>query len=87
MREIRLSGSVEGVVSNHDPYSDFNYHRIHGALGVVLLCKQILSACGCLHYATSKKCLMAIPLLCPHYESLRIVSCALALAFWLFLKG
>src|ERR1700730_151691 len=22
MREIRLSGSVEGVVSNHDPYSD-----------------------------------------------------------------
>jgi hypothetical protein len=24
MREIRLSGSVEGVVSNHDPYSDFS---------------------------------------------------------------
>jgi hypothetical protein len=24
MREIRLSGSVEGVVSNHDPYSDLN---------------------------------------------------------------
>jgi len=23
MRETRLSGSVEGVVSNHDPYSDF----------------------------------------------------------------
>jgi len=23
MREIRSSGSVEGVVSNHDPYSDF----------------------------------------------------------------
>jgi hypothetical protein len=23
MREIRLSGSVEGVVSNHDPYSDW----------------------------------------------------------------
>ncbi len=22
MREIRLSGSVEGVVRNHDPYSD-----------------------------------------------------------------
>jgi hypothetical protein len=22
MRETRLSGSVEGVVSNHDPYSD-----------------------------------------------------------------
>jgi hypothetical protein len=22
MREIRLSGSVEGVVSNHDPYAD-----------------------------------------------------------------
>ena len=25
MREIRLSGSVEGVVSNHDPYSDLFY--------------------------------------------------------------
>src|SRR6266566_3184668 len=23
MRETRLSGSVEGVVSNHDPYSDW----------------------------------------------------------------
>jgi hypothetical protein len=23
MRSCRLSGSVEGVVSNHDPYSDF----------------------------------------------------------------
>src|SRR5580693_5759009 len=23
MREIRSSGSVEGVVSNHDPYSDY----------------------------------------------------------------
>ena len=23
MREIRSSGSVEGVVSNHDPYSDW----------------------------------------------------------------
>jgi hypothetical protein len=26
MRETRLSGSVEGVVSNHDPYSDFVTH-------------------------------------------------------------
>ena len=26
MREIRLSGSVEGVVSNHDPYSDCRTH-------------------------------------------------------------
>ena len=26
MRETRSSGSVEGVVGNHDPYSDFlNY--------------------------------------------------------------
>jgi len=24
MREIRSSGSVEGVVSNHDPYSDLS---------------------------------------------------------------
>jgi hypothetical protein len=23
MREIRSSGSAEGVMSNHDPYSDF----------------------------------------------------------------
>jgi hypothetical protein len=28
MREIRSSGSVEGVVSNHDPYSDFGYSTI-----------------------------------------------------------
>jgi len=25
MRENRSSGSVEGVVSNHDSYSDYNY--------------------------------------------------------------
>jgi hypothetical protein len=25
MREIRPSGSVEGVVSNHDPYSDCSF--------------------------------------------------------------
>ena len=24
MREIRSSGSAEGVMSNHDPYSDFS---------------------------------------------------------------
>jgi hypothetical protein len=24
MRSCRLSGSVEGVVSNHDPYSDWD---------------------------------------------------------------
>jgi hypothetical protein len=28
MRETRSSGSVEGVVSNHDPYSDFEEHSI-----------------------------------------------------------
>ncbi len=27
MRETRLSGSVEGVVSNHDPYSDWKVFR------------------------------------------------------------
>ena len=30
MREIRLSGSVEGVVSNHDPYSDCETKRARG---------------------------------------------------------
>lgn len=25
MREIRSSGSAEGVMSNHDPYSDYDY--------------------------------------------------------------
>ncbi len=27
MRETRLSGSVEGVVSNHDPYSDLFFDK------------------------------------------------------------
>src|SRR5215468_3755424 len=31
MRESRLSGSVEGVVSDHDPYSDSGQVRAHGA--------------------------------------------------------
>jgi hypothetical protein len=29
MREIRLSGSVEGVVSDHDPYSDSQKSQQH----------------------------------------------------------
>jgi hypothetical protein len=28
MRETRLSGSVEGVMGNHDSYSDFSQHRL-----------------------------------------------------------
>jgi hypothetical protein len=28
MRESRSSGSVEGVVSNHDPYSDFRSRQV-----------------------------------------------------------
>ncbi len=33
MREIRSSGSVEGVMSNHDPYSDQERkQRIHPGL-------------------------------------------------------
>jgi hypothetical protein len=28
MREIRSSGSAEGVMSNHDPYSDFAGFRL-----------------------------------------------------------
>jgi hypothetical protein len=40
MRETRLSGSVEGVVSNHDPYSDleihdFGYLSQYGDLGLM----------------------------------------------------
>ena len=27
MREFRLSGSVEGVMSNHDPYSDLSFSQ------------------------------------------------------------
>ncbi len=34
MREIRLSGSVEGVVSNHDPYSDFHVVSEATQLGI-----------------------------------------------------
>ena len=35
MREIRLSGSVEGVVSNHDPYSDLaNVEDANREIGV-----------------------------------------------------
>ena len=34
MREIRLSGSVEGVVSDHDSYSDSPFNR--GAEGAKL---------------------------------------------------
>ncbi len=36
MREIRSSGSVEGVVRNHDPYSD----SVLGALDDVMRCKD-----------------------------------------------
>jgi len=28
MRETRSSGSVEGVMSNRDPYSDFSDHQL-----------------------------------------------------------
>jgi len=33
MREIRSSGSVEGVVSDHDPYSDY----VAGTIGAQTL--------------------------------------------------
>jgi hypothetical protein len=29
MRETRSSGSVEGVVGNHDSYSDYKYVQIY----------------------------------------------------------
>ena len=29
MRQSRLSGSVEGVMGNHDSYSDFGRERVH----------------------------------------------------------
>jgi hypothetical protein len=28
MRKIRSSGSVEGVMGNHDPYSDCSFERV-----------------------------------------------------------
>jgi hypothetical protein len=37
MREIRLSGSVEGVVSNHDPYSDSTRKNQFYSLGRLLV--------------------------------------------------
>jgi hypothetical protein len=46
MREIRLSGSVEGVVSNHDPYSDspepavVTNHSLLGSRESALLCNH-----------------------------------------------
>ena len=38
MRESRLSGSVEGVVSNHDPYSDYS------SFGILLLIVSVFDA-------------------------------------------
>ncbi len=43
MRETRLSGSVEGVVSNHDPYSDLRAgpnHRIFTSRNVDRNCQN-----------------------------------------------
>jgi hypothetical protein len=33
MRESRLSGSVEGVMSDHDSYSDFTVMITHSLIG------------------------------------------------------
>jgi len=48
MRESRLSGSVEGVMSNHDPYSDFSEpvgwflaHQLYSDLGADIVMESI----------------------------------------------
>jgi hypothetical protein len=48
MRESRLSGSVEGVMSNHDPYSDspsllvgFSTTRVYSAVGADIVMESI----------------------------------------------
>jgi hypothetical protein len=52
MRENRLSGSVEGVVSNHDPYSDrrFAYSRRRLAFSFLLM-RLCLSALYCFRHS------------------------------------
>ena len=37
MRETRSSGSVEGVVGNHDPYSDSSLLLVDLSVGVMLM--------------------------------------------------
>ena len=51
MRETRLSGSVEGVMGNHDSYSDFWFRLIRwAALGQ---CNAVEWGMGCLASHTS----------------------------------
>ena len=45
MREIRSSGSAEGVMSNHDPYSDSFGSASHGCDGEWTHDYSVLSAC------------------------------------------
>jgi transposase len=46
MREIRSSGSAEGVMSNHDPYSDFDSNSLW-------VCARRMEQ-GRLHWPTSE---------------------------------
>jgi hypothetical protein len=48
MRESRLSGSVEGVMSNHDPYSDspsplvgFSTTKVYSGIGANIVMESI----------------------------------------------
>ena len=48
MRESRLSGSVEGVMSNHDPYSDspsplvgFSTTKVYSGIGADIVMESI----------------------------------------------
>ena len=48
MRESRLSGSVEGVMSNHDPYSDspsllvgFGTTKVYSGMGADIVMESI----------------------------------------------
>jgi len=42
MRETRSSGSVEGVMSNRDPYSDYRRHGVKHAENAVRLVFSLL---------------------------------------------
>ena len=55
MRESRSSGSVEGVMSNRDPYSDspepvgwIQHHQLYSSLGADIVMESITLTIGAL---------------------------------------
>jgi hypothetical protein len=73
MRESRLSGSVEGVMSNHDPYSDspepvgwIQHHQLYSSVGADIVMESItlktpsMSEMAWLHHLPSIRCVWEI---------------------------